>query len=217
MTGVSHTVGSPKVRGACLERLWTRHTLEDSSVFRNRVRVSASLRLPSPTAPPGSGLPPGSTFGRRQSSSRECRRASRGFWPRCWRTPRQCDRVVRFWGYQAQANVAQRGSSLSVVAVCNRTWAFAPHLDLRSRWRLSFRSLTIPEDARVRASAGGLQPRKLIASMWLQRCTSPAPGRPNSVSQGAGPQVGPGRLALRAAFLGQGALGLATGAPHAAK
>lgn len=186
-------------------------------MFRNRVLVSASLRPPSPTAPPGSGLPPGSTLGRRQSSSRECRRASRGFWPRRRRTPRGCDRVVRFWGYPAQATVAQRGSSLSVVAVCGRTWASAPLPRPELQVQMELPLLHHPRGGPGPSQRGGLQPRTLRAAMGLRRCTGPAPGPPSRVSQGAGPQAGPGRLALRAAGLGRGALCLATRAPHVAK
>lgn len=88
------------------------------------------LRLPSPAAPPGSGLPAPAP-------------ARLNLWPqaafllgalegeprspaRTLEDPRQRGRMVRFWGCQAQADVAQSGSSLSVVVVCNHTWAFAP-------------------------------------------------------------------------------------------
>lgn len=125
--------------------------------------------------------------------------------------------MVRFWGYPAQASVAQRGSSLSVVAVCDRTWASAPLPRPELQVEIELPLLHYPGGGPGPSQRGGLQPRKLRAATWLQRCTGPAPGPPSRVSQGAGPQAGPGRLALRAAVLGRGALCLATRAPHVAK
>lgn len=55
-----------------------------------------------------------------------------------------------------QADVAQGGSGLWVVVVCDRTWAFAPLPRPEVQVEVEPLLLTLPEEARVQASAGGL-------------------------------------------------------------
>lgn len=217
LTGLSHTVGSrkfaePAWSGFKLGTSWSTRAFSgigSESLPRCGSRVPRRLLAPAsrPVLPlAAGGLPRGNVEGRAEVSG-----------------PAAGGRRESATACCASGATKRRPTWPREAAVClslpcvTAPGHLLPYLDLRSRWRLSFRSLTIPEEARVRGSAGGLQPRKLIASMWLKRCTGPAPGPPSRVSPGAGPQVRPGRLALRAAFLGQGALCLATRAPHVAK
>lgn len=109
-----------------------------------------------------------------------------------------------------QADVAQGGSGLWVVVVCNRTWAFAPLPRPEVQVEFELLPLTLPEEAGSEPALAGCAAAETSIDV-AKAVPWPCPG----TSEHREP--GQAQRALRAPFLRHGARGLRTRVTHFSK